>query len=391
MLPTGLRLLLFAEVVEAGPFNGSLEGFTLRPLALVALSDELRPEAGAVLEVLAAQGIRFKILSGDNPETVRATVAHLNLPLAHEPVVSGDQLESAADPAAVIREHAVFGRVAPRQKLDIVTALQAAGHHVGMIGDGVNDVLPIKRADLGIAMGEGSGAARTVAGLVLENNSFDLLPATLDEGRTILGNLRRASKLFLLKNAYMLLLIVIGFGVLRLGFPCEPQQVTLLNALTIGGPAFLIMLDRKASGSRRPDFLREVGWFALSTGLVMGARGVGRLADRRARPGSEDRMGQRTLLLSTLVLMGLGNVLRVAEGDRRLRWWVAAALPVYVAVMYVPPLGEYRGVPLSAAYFFELRSLALAQWGLVIAAAGPALTVCWLLGRLRFRGRQPAK
>src|SRR5439155_23675429 len=149
---------------------------------------------------LAAQGIAFKIISGDNPETVRATVGGLKLPLAREPVVSGDELAAAKDLAAVVAGHAVFGRVAPRQKLDIVAALQARGCHVGMTGDGINDILPIKRADLGIAMGEGSSATKTVAGLVLENNNFELLPATLEEGRTILRNLRRAAKLFLLKN-----------------------------------------------------------------------------------------------------------------------------------------------------------------------------------------------
>jgi cation-transporting ATPase E len=388
LLPTGLRLLLFAEVVGSAPFDGSLEGFALRPVAVVALSDELRPEAGAVLEALAAQGIRFKILSGDNPETVRATVGHLNLPLAREPVVSGEQLASAADPAGIIRQGSVFGRVAPGQKLDVVTALQAQGHHVGMIGDGVNDVLPIKRADLGIAMGEGSSATRTVAGLVLENNSFDLLPATLDEGRTILSNLRRAAKLFLLKNVYVLLLIVVGFGVLRLGFPFVPQQVTLLNWLTIGGPAFIIMLGRKAPrlqpGNFRTGFLREVGWFAVSMGLVMGAAGlaVWLLA---ARGFHRDLMGQRTLLLSTLIVLGLGSVLRVAEGDRGLRWWVVGALALYAAVLYAPPLGEYRGMPLSAAGFFELEPLGLSEWGIVVAVAAPALVACWLAGRWRPR------
>jgi cation-transporting ATPase E len=384
LLPTGLRLLLFADVLGTGPFNGTLDGFTLRPVAVVALSDELRPGAVSVLAALAEQDIRFKILSGDNAETVRATVAHLDLPLARERVVSGDEL--GADLAELVRENAVFGRVAPRQKLDIVTALQAAGHHVGMIGDGVNDVLPIRRADLGIAMGEGSGAARTVAGLVLENNSFGLLPATLEEGRTILDNLRRASKLFLLKNAYMLFLIVVGFGALRLGFPIEPQQVTLLNALTIGGPAFVIMLGHNARGARRADFLREVGGFAVSTGLVMGvaALAVWLVA---ALALQEDRVGQRTLLLSTLVLLGLGNLLRVAEEDRRLRWWVLAALAVYALVLYVPPLGEYRGVPLSAAHFFDLRPLSLGRWGLVVTVAAPALALCWLLGRLLQRAQ----
>jgi cation-transporting ATPase E len=383
LLSTGLRLLLFAEVTGAGPFNGSLEGFALRPVAVVGLGDELRAEAGAVLEALAGQGIRFKILSGDNPETVRATVGHLKLPLAHEPVVSGDQLASAAGAAEVIREHGVFGRVAPRQKLEIVTTLQAQGHHVGMIGDGVNDILPIKKADLGIAMGEGSGATRTVAGLVLENNSFDLLPAALDEGRTILANLRRAAKLFLLKNVYMLLLIVVGFGVLRLEFPLVPQQVTLLDALTIGGPVFLIMLSRRGTASRA-DFLREVGWFAVSRGLVMGAAGLA-VWLIAARGLHEDETGQRALLLSALVLLGLGNVLGVAEANRRLYAWAAAALALYLAVLYVPSLGEYRGVSLSAADFFELRPLSLSQWAPVAGAVAVGLLLSHLADRFRQR------
>jgi cation-transporting ATPase E len=374
LLATGLRLLLFAEANGSARFNGSLQGFVLLPVALVALSDELRAEAPAVLEALATQGIRFKILSGDNPETVRATIAHLRLPLAHEPVVSGAQLADATDAAALIRERGVFGRVAPGQKLDVVAALRADGHHVAMIGDGVNDVLPIKRADLGIAMGEGSSAARTVAGLVLENNSFNLLPATLDEGRTILVNLRRAAKLFLLKNVYVLVLIVIGFGVLRLGFPFVPQQVTLLNVLTIGGPAFLIMLGRSAQRLQPVEFLREVGWFAVSRGLVMGTAGlaVWLIAVRGLDEGA---MGQRTLLLSTLILLGLGNLVSLAGEDRRLRWWVVGALLCYLVVLYVAPP--------AVARFFELRPPSLSDWGLIATVAVPAMAVCWLAGRLR--------
>src|SRR5262249_27262132 len=154
------------------------------------------------------------------------------------PVVSGDELAKADNADHLIRSRGVFGRVAPRQKMQIVATLQGQGCHVAMIGDGVNDVLPIKKADLGIAMGEGSAASKTVSGLVLENNNFELLPATLDEGRNILRNLRRSGKLFLTKNVYSLMLIVASlFG---LPFPYVPQQVTLLNFLTIGIPAFLI-------------------------------------------------------------------------------------------------------------------------------------------------------
>src|SRR5204863_1595047 len=136
---------------------------------------------------------------------VRATIAHLHVPLARDPVVTGAELKTAPDPDSLIAQRSVFGRVEPKQKVQIIEALQRQGRHVAMIGDGVNDVLPIKRADLGIAMGDGSRATKTVAGLVLENNDFGLLPETLEEGRTIVRNLRRAGKLFLLKNVYTLL------------------------------------------------------------------------------------------------------------------------------------------------------------------------------------------
>src|SRR5439155_6330708 len=130
-----------------------------------------------------------------------------------------------------------FARVAPRQKSEIVDTLRRHGHHVAFIGDGVNDVLPIKHADLGIAMGAGTAAAKTVSGMVLESDAFTLLPAALAEGRTIVNNLRRSAKLFLLKNTYTLFLIIATLGVLALAFPYLPQQLTLLNKLTIGVPA----------------------------------------------------------------------------------------------------------------------------------------------------------
>jgi cation-transporting P-type ATPase E len=402
---TGLRLLLLAESPRHEPFHGSIDGFPLQPVALVALSDELRPEAGAVLEAFARQGITFKVISGDNPETVRATVRHLKLPLATEPVVSGDQLASAQNRDELIATRSVFGRVNPHQKVEIVETLQRQGHDVAMIGDGVNDVLPIKRADLGVAMGEGSRAARTVADLVLETNNFDLLPEALEEGRTLLRNVRRSSKLFLLKNVYTLVLIL-GFIFLGGAFPYIPQQVTLLNLLTIGIPAFVITLshERSTAATRKP-FLREVGSFVLRSGLVIGL--VGLVLFQTARvlwPVGPDAntgfsamasvaaaqavellhtMIHRTLLLSALVLLGLTALLRALNdgeeqplvGDQRFRWMAAGALPVYAVAMYWPP----------AARFFELVPLDLYGWGLVLAAVVPGFLLClladWWVGR----------
>jgi cation-transporting ATPase E len=395
LLATGLRLLLFAEADQLAVFRGSLEGFTLTPLALVALSDELRPEAGSVLEALGGQNIQFKIISGDNPETVRATVRPLGLALSQQPVVTGDELAKAADPAELIRTRSVFGRVAPQQKVEIVTALQADGHHAAMIGDGVNDVLPIKRADLGIAMGDGSAAAKTVSGIVLENNDFGLLPETLAEGRTIIRNLRRAGKLFLLKNVYALLLIVPAVAVFGLRFPFEPQQVTLLDLLTIGVPALIITFSREPSAAaNRPGFLAEVGWFAIRTGVIIGAAGLIVFLLSAWTRGDNVKI-QRTLVLSTLILLGVTALLRVLsdgepaplKGDRWLRWVAFLVVPIYVLIMYLPPVGYWHThgghwVPLSLAYYHDLVELKLLDWALVLAVAVPAFFLCKLTDRI---------
>ncbi len=398
---TGMRILMFAESERREPFQGTLDGFPLRPLALVALSDELRPEAGSVLEAFAAQGIQLKIISGDNPDTVRAAVGTLKLALAHEPVVSGDQLASTRKDH-LIAAHSVFGRVSPRQKVEIVASLQKQGHHVAMIGDGVNDVLPIKKADLGIAMGEGSSAAKTVSSLVLQTNDFGLLPETLEEGRTILRNLRRASKLFLLKNVYTLVLIL-GFLVLGGEFPYLPQQVTLLNLLTIGIPALVITLSKERStAATRSPFLREVGSFVLRSGLVIGVAGLVLLLWSRAVCPEREPVERvaplsalvpifptdreplhltgadlhRSLLLSGLVLLGITALLRTLNdgeekpliGDRRFRLLAVAALPVYLLMMYWGP----------PARFFRLAALRPAEWGMVLAVVLPAFLLCKL-------------
>ena len=382
LLPSGLRLLLFAETDHRGAFGATLDGVMARPLALVALSDELRPEAGDVLVALAAQGIAFKVISGDNPETVRATVSTLDLPLAREPVISGDQLQAAKDPAGVIESHGVFGRVSPEQKLTIVKTLQDHGRHVAMIGDGVNDVLPIKKSDLGIAMGEGSQATKTVAGLVLENNNFALLPETLEEGRTIVRNIRRSAKLFLVKNVYSFILILsYSVGLFGMPFPYLPQQVTLLNWLVIGIPAFVIAISRERSTSAtRPRFLREVGWFAIRTGVIFALAALTVLGLAcHFWPGPEGEMTQRTMLLSLLILLGITALLRALtdgedqplRGDQRFRLLAALAAPVYLVAMYWP----------FSAWFFKLEPLTLTQWALVLAVA----VVAYLMTRLSDR------
>jgi cation-transporting ATPase E len=249
--------------------------------------------------------------------------------------------------------------------VEIVQELQRQGRHVAMIGDGVNDVLPIKRADLGIAMGEGSQAAKTVSGLVLECNNFALLPEVLEEGRTIVRNLRRSAKLFLVKNVYSLLLILAyASGWFGVPFPYEPQQVTLLNWLVIGLPALVIVMSRERStAATKPHFLGEVGWFAVRSGVLMALGGFAVLL-WAVHVAGDDVKTQRTLLLSVLILLGITALWRALSdgeeqplrGDTRFRWLGMAAVPAYLASMYVP----------VSARFFQLAALDAGQWLVVV-------------------------
>jgi cation-transporting ATPase E len=290
--------------------------------------------------------------------------------LAEKPVVTGAELETATNAAELIVDRNVFGRVSPWQKVEVVAALKDAGRKVAMLGDGVNDVLAIKNAHLGIAMGEGTRAAKTVSGIVLTTNRFDLLPATLEEGRTILRNLRRAGKLFLVKNVYMLILIVGSLMVFNLPFPLRPGQVTLLNFLTIGTPVLLIALGRERAAASREGFVREVGSFALRTGVVIGAAGMA-LHAYSARVRDDDADTQRTLLLTALVLLGLTSVLRVLSdgepkrltGDRKFYWLALAAVLLYLIALYTPPVGD----------FFYLVPLSFDQWELILNFVLPAI------------------
>lgn len=369
----GQRVLLFAQAASfvLGELTTLPDDVPLRPLALVCLSDELRPEAGKVLEALHERGIAFKVLSGDNPATVQGTVSTLKLPIARDPVISGDELARAADAETLIAERSVFGRVAPQQKVQIVQTLQRQGRCVAMIGDGVNDLLPIKRADLGIAMGEGAQATKAVSALVLQTNNFDLLPETLEEGRVILRNLRRSAKLFLVKNVYSFILILAYFvGWFGLPFPYLPQQVTLLNWSVIGVPALVIAFSRERStAATKPRFLLEVGWFALRTGVIFALAGLVVLGLAGLMHGGDDK-AQRTMLLSTLILVGITALWRTLkdgepetlQGDFRIRMLGLAAIPLYLLAMYWP----------LAAGFFQLVPMNVVDWLVVAAVAGAA-------------------
>jgi cation-transporting ATPase E len=258
------------RVVFLAHAQASLDGEDLpagmTPVALVVLGDRVREDAATTLAYFAKQGVAVKVISGDHPQTVAAIAGRLGAPGADRPVDARDLPEDQAALAAELDEHSIFGRVTPRQKRAMVNALRSRGHVVAMTGDGVNDVLALKDADIGIAMGSGASATRAVAQLVLLDSTFDPLPAVVAEGRRVLGNIERTSNLYVTKTIYAML-ISLGVGVLGLPFPFLPRHLSLIGALTIGIPSFFLALAPNAERAR-PGFLKRVLRFTVPAGAL---------------------------------------------------------------------------------------------------------------------------
>lgn len=238
----------------------------LVPLGLVSFSDELRAEAQETLRSFAAAGITLKIISGDNPQAVAAVAHQAGLPEGSR-LITGGELEGIppAELAQLAEDHTIFGRITPLQKQALVKALRSRGHYVAMIGDGVNDVLSLKQANLGIAMQSGSQATRTVADLVLLNDSFASLPQAFSEGQRILNGMQDILKIFLTRVVYVALLIL-STGLIS-GFPFEPKQSSLLALLTVGIPTVALAAWAKPGRTTRRHLVRQLIYFVLPAAI----------------------------------------------------------------------------------------------------------------------------
>ncbi len=268
-----------------GP-RGSLDGESLppglRPAAFVVFAERLRSDAAEAIAYFAAQGVALKVISGDSPLTVSAVAKRAGLPQAGDPVDARDLPEDPAALGALLEERSVFGRVSPHQKQAMVKALRARGHTVAMTGDGVNDVLALKLADLGIAMGSGAPATKAVAELVLLDGRFATLPGVVAEGRRVTANIERVANLFITKTVWATLLAV-AVGAMLLPYPFLPRHLTIIDTLAIGVPSFFLAL---APNRRRyrPGFAGRVLRFAIPAGEHRGRSDV-----RRVLPGPGGR------------------------------------------------------------------------------------------------------
>ena len=241
----GCRVLLLARCANAPTMDGGITG-GVEPLALAVIANPIREEAPETFRYFAQQGVEVKVISGDNPATVSSVAAQAGIKGA-ERFVDAAALKEPADYARAVRDYNVFGRVTPDQKRKLVKALQKAGHTVAMTGDGVNDVLALKDADCGIAMASGAEAACQVAQVVLLDSNFASMPEVVQEGRRVINNIQRSAALYLVKNIMSLFLSLITLLASLMSFsfplPFVPIQLTLISALTIGVPSFVLALE----------------------------------------------------------------------------------------------------------------------------------------------------
>lgn len=326
---------LDAADVEAERLPAGLSAVTV-----LTFREQLRPDAADTLAYFGRQGVGIRIISGDNPRTVSAIARELGLDAG-----DGFDARMLPDDDAALGEaldaHTVFGRVSPEQKKRIVVALQHRGHTVAMTGDGVNDALAIKTADMGIAMNSGAAATKAVARIVLLDGRFSHLPDVVAEGRQVIANIERVSMLFLTKTVYATALAIV-FGVLVLEFPFLPRQLSITDGLTIGIPAFFLALLPNAQ-RYVPGFLRRSLSFAVPAGLVvaaaltvftLGARSLG-VGQPQLRTGS-------TIILA---VVGIWVLTVLTRPITRFKVVIIGAMFIALVTLFTVPL---------STQFFEL-------------------------------------
>ncbi len=362
----GARVLLLGRSRgESRPSAESGAG-NVEPIALVVIDQVLRPDAADTVAYFLDQGVEVKVISGDNAATVGAIAERAGVPGADDPIDARelpDDPEQLADP---IDTHSVFGRVTPTQKQAMVDALHLRGKTVAMTGDGVNDVLALKHADLGIAMGSGSPATRAVAQIVLLANKFAVMPSVVAEGRRVLGNIERVSDVFLTKTFYasatslavgLSVFTAIIFGSSTLEFPFLPRHYTLISALTIGIPGFFLALMPNTERFR-PGFLKRVLLFTIPAGLICAATSMATyLLELRGGSSVEDA---RTAATVTLFIVTTAVLAQAARPLNLLRIGIVALMVVLFLLVLL--------VPFSAKFFALTIPL------------GPGLTLAFVSG-----------
>lgn len=361
----GLRVLVFARGEKLPPKG---EKPRAQAAAVVVVSDKLRPSARQTVEYFKEQGVALKIISGDDPAAVANVAKRAGVEDSDRFVdvskLSDSELVKAAE------EYTVFGRVQPFRKLAIVKALKANGHKVAMTGDGVNDVPALKEADCSVAMQSGSDAARCVSQLVLLSSDLSCLPLVVEEGRRTINNIQRSAALFLVKTIYAFLLAA-AFVVLPLAYPFRPIQMTLISALTIGAPSFILALEPNKS-LVRGNFLENVMRKAAPGGIAAAA-GVGLVmaAQQLLNIPAEQTSVMAVFCTAAVSFAVLGGVCRPFNIRR--------------GVMFALLLAAFCAAAALFAEVFYITALDVIQWVALAAIVGISWLLLAALGKLAER------
>lgn len=366
---SGLRTMVLAHAPTlprdaSGKITGEKPEAT--PALLITFRERVRAEAPKTLHYFTEQGIDLKVFSGDNPQTVAAAARLAGMKVENGAIDASELPTKGAELTQAALTHSIFGRVSPEQKKNMVLALQDAGHVVAMTGDGINDALALKHADLGIAMGNAAPATKAVSRLVLLDGRFDRLPAVLAEGRKIIANIERVTNLFLTKTGFAILLGVL-LGVLCWKFPLLPRQYSTADLLIVGGPAFFLTMMHN---TRRyvPGFLNRALHFAVPSAVIIALTLIAVNFAGRAQVTAQAESSQQlqTATLITLVLLGVWNlstVLRPFDTKR-----VALVTAMYVGLILAVTLA-----PSQWYHQFELPTGSLLTTCLLAGVVGSAL------------------
>ena len=356
----GERVLILAHSIR--PIDGEQLPDKLEPVAILHFAEQIRDDAAETLKFFAAQGTNVLVISGDNPATVAKVAERSGLTDIGVPVDATDFVNDIGGLLRELGDAKVIGRVTPHQKRDIVAALQTAGHVVAMTGDGVNDVLALKQADLGLAMGSGSAATKSVANLILLDGKFSTLPLVLAEGRRVVANVERVSRLFLTKTVWAFTL-ALGFGIAMWSYPYLPRQLTIMDAFAIGIPAFALALLPNAD-RYRPGFLTRALVFVIPSGLIIGGAIIGLTAFMQVAAWSSTQSHTGTMVL--LSITSLWVLVLHARPLRGIRVVILAGmLTLCIATFTIAPLAEVLG--------FTGLELDKLGWVLALAVAANAL------------------
>lgn len=352
----GRRVLLVAHSPE--PLRGQALPSGLECAGWLVFEEKLRPDAKETIAYLRSQGVRLMVLSGDDPRTVAHVARSVGIPGAGEPVDASSLPAGLDDLAHVLGSVSVIGRVRPYQKRDVVRALQRDGHVVAMTGDGVNDIPALKVADLGMAMGTGSAATRAVGRMVLLDSAFAVVPQILAEGRRVIANVQRVSRLFVTKTVYATILALV-VGISALPYPFYPRHLTLVSSLAIGIPGFFLALAPGAPRARSA-FLDSVLRFAVPAGVVAA------LATLAAYLVARDvwlasGLAARTAATGVLLAVSLAVLALVARPLGLVGTLVPLGMAAVAALAWIVPVGR------------TLFGLQAPPWESALACAGIAL------------------